>query len=220
MKIIPAILAENFNDCLKMLKQAESFTDYVQIDLMDGDFVSSRSFPGEEINRINASISFEIHLMVKDPPSLMAQINHPCLKKVIFHYESEINHLDFIRRMKERGIPTGIALNPDTQLDEFKAISGHVETLLFLAVNPGHYGSPFRPEVLKKIEEARHIFPNKMISVDGGISLDNLSLFRGIGVDAVCIGSRIFLGNPEENYKKFVNKLAGLKTVKDNEGTR
>ena len=80
--------------------------------------------------------------------------------------------------------------------------------LLFLTVDPGAYGSPFKVEVLKKIEEARRIFPNKVISVDGGVSLDNLKSFMYIGVDSVCVGRRIFLkGNPEENYRQFAKKL-------------
>ncbi len=36
MKIVPSILAENFNDFLPLIRQAESFADCVQIDLMDG----------------------------------------------------------------------------------------------------------------------------------------------------------------------------------------
>lgn len=83
--------------------------------------------------------------------------------------------------------------------------------LLFLTVDPGYYGGTFQARVLKKIEEARKIFPDEVISVDGGVSLDNLSLFKDIGVDAVCVGSRIFLkGVPEENYMKFVDKAKEL----------
>jgi hypothetical protein len=35
MKIIPAIFTEKFEDCLKMLRQAESFTNYIQPKLSD-----------------------------------------------------------------------------------------------------------------------------------------------------------------------------------------
>lgn len=214
MEIVPAILADNYEACLKMIKQAESFARYVQIDLMDGIFVPSRSFSGEMINGIDTTIFFEIHLMIQDPHSLMARIHHPHLKKAIFHFESDVSCLDFVREMEERGISTGMALNPGTQIKEFREMAEKVETLLFLAVDPGAYGSPFRPEVLKKIEETRRLFPNKMISVDGGISLDNLKLFRDIGVDSVCVGSRIFLkGLPEENYKQFTNKIKEMETI-------
>jgi len=213
MEIVPAILAENFDDCVKMLRQAESFTNYVQIDVMDGMFVPSKSFSLENINRVDTSIFFEVHLMVKDPLSLMAHIHHPQLKKVIFHVESDGNPLDFIKQMKERELMAGMAINPGTPIDRFKKVSEHLDTLLFLTVDPGAYGSPFKHEVLGKIEEVKKIFPNKVISVDGGISLDNLKLFVDLAVDYVCVGSRIFLkGDPKENYLKFVNKVKELRS--------
>jgi ribulose-phosphate 3-epimerase len=211
MKIVPAILAENYDDFLLRLKQAESFADYVQIDFMDGFFVPFNSFPAEKINSISTPLSFEIHLMVKHPSAFMSRINNPRLKKVIFHFESKVRHLDFINRIKENRIGAGMAINPETKISEFRDIAGHVDTLLFLTVNPGQYGSPFRPDVLKKIEESRQIFPDKIISVDGGVSIENLRLFFELGVDYVCVGSRIFLeGDPEEHYKLFKKKLTEL----------
>src|SRR5512136_973157 len=103
MKVIPAILSERVEECERMLKEASSFTDYVQIDLMDGVFVPSRSFPGERINELGNSISFEVHLMVQDPLHLMGAIRHPSLKQVIFHLESRVDPLFFVSAMKERG---------------------------------------------------------------------------------------------------------------------
>ena len=213
MKIVPAILADTLENCQRMLRQAESFTDYVQIDVMDGVFVPSKSFSPDQINLIITPLSFELHLMVKDPSAFMKKINHPRLKQVIFHFESHVSHLEFMREMKERGIETGLAINPGTSLVEFKAMAEHAENLLFLTVDPGYYGSPFREDVLEKIEETRRVFPNKFLEVDGGVSLDNLNRFVDLGVDAVCVGSRIFLkGSPEENYRRFVTKAKGLKS--------
>ena len=42
MRIVPAILTDNSQDLKRMLGQAETFTDFVQIDFMDGDFFSGR----------------------------------------------------------------------------------------------------------------------------------------------------------------------------------
>jgi ribulose-phosphate 3-epimerase len=215
MEIIPAILAEKFEDGLRMLKQAESFAHYVQIDLMDGIFVPSQSFPAEEISHLHTSLYFEIHLMAKDPLALMTRINHSQVKKAIFHFESNVNPLDFIKQMKEREITTGLAIKPETPIDKVKVPLEQVDTLLFLTVEPGYYGSPLQPYVLKKIEEARHLFQDKRISVDGGVSLDNLKIFFKMGVDSVCIGSRIFLnGDPKENYRKFTHQLLELEARK------
>jgi len=211
MKVVPAILAENFDDFLLKLKQAESFAQYVQIDLMDGIFVPTKSFSPEKINAIHTSLSFEIHLMVQNPVTVLNQINNPGLDKVLFHFESHVEHLHFINQIKEKGLKAGIAIKPETRIEEFNEIAKYVDTLLFLTVDPCCYGHPFKPEVLEKIAEARKLFPNVTISVDGGVSLDNLKSFIEIGVNYVCVGSRIFLnGTPEKNYKRFMAKLTKL----------
>lgn len=211
MKIVPSILADNTDDFLMRLRQAESFSDYVQIDLMDGVFVSFKSFPEETINDIITPLSFELHLMVKNPSEFMSRIDNPHLKKVLFHFESDVEHLNLINQIRQRGIAAGIAIKPETQIEEFRAVGEKVDTLLFLTVDPCCYGRPFKPEVLEKIEKARRIFKDKSIAADGGVSLDNLKLFLDAGVDYVCIGSRIFLsGNPEKNYGVFMKTLAQL----------
>lgn len=214
MKIVPAILAENFDEFLFRLRQAETFADYVQIDLMDGVFVPTNSFSPDKINSTNVSFSFELHLMVKHPSSLMSRIDNANLKKVIFHFESDVKHLDFIEQMKKRGIDVGLAIKPETELKSFRELAENVDTLMFLTVDPCCYGHPFKPEVMKKIEQARYMLKNKVIAADGGISLDNLRLFFERSVDYVCVGSRIFHGdNPSENYRMFLKKLTELEFI-------
>jgi len=211
MKIVPSILAEKPEDFLLRIKQAESFTDYVQIDLMDGVFVPSKSFPPGEINLLATALSFELHLMCEDPASLMKLVDNRRLKKVIYHIEAVADHLAFINGMKTRGLEVGLAVKPETGIEKFKDIVEYLDTLLFMTVDPGRYGSPFKPEVLVKVAESKKLFPGVTISVDGGISLDNLHFLIDAGVDYACVGSRIFLaGMPENNYRLFLNRLHEL----------
>lgn len=211
MKIVPAILAERLDDFVTRMREAASFADYVQIDIMDGVFVESRSFPVEEINSVDTPLAFEVHLMVKEPLSSMMKIAHPGLRKVIFHFEAVNDHAALINEIRTRGLVTGMAVNPETKMEEFRRIAESVDTLLFLTVDPCCYGHPFKPEVLKKIAEARKVFPGLVIAADGGVSRDNLKAFHDIGVDYVCVGSRIFLdGDAGENYRLFLEKLREL----------
>lgn len=211
MNIVPAILAATKDEFFFLLRQAESFTDYVQIDLMDGFFVPTRSFPEEKINSVETSLSLELHLMVKHPAAFMSRIHNQHIKKIIFHFESQVKQLDFITHLTKQGITPGLAINPETKISQFRELGKYVDTLLFLTVTPGQYGSPFQPEVIDKIAESRKIFPDKTIAVDGGVSTDNLKYFYDIGVDYVCVGSRIFLDDhPEKSYKTFVNKIEDL----------
>lgn len=211
MKIIPAVLANTIDDFEVRIQQAEGFAEYIQIDLMDGIFVPSQSFTSEKINSLKTSLSFEIHLMVKHPAAYFSRIDTPHLKKVIFHVESEVKHREFIQTIHERGFKAGLAINPETEIETFRDMADDIDTLMFLTVDPCCYGNPFKPEVLKKISKTRQIFKEKVIGVDGGVSLNNLKSFFNIGVDYVCVGSRIFLtGNPEENYRLFTKRAAEL----------
>jgi ribulose-phosphate 3-epimerase len=213
MKIVPALLAEKFDVFLTELKNAETFAGYVQIDLMDGVFVQTKSFPPEDLSRLDTILKFEIHLMVADPLGYLEAVRNAGLRRVLFHIEASADPLEVVKAVEERGLDAGIALRPDTTLDRIKRAEEKVGTLLFLTVDPGRYGSPFRPEVLKKVAEARRRYPEKAIAVDGGVSLDNLNRFYDIGVDRVCVGSRIFAhGDPAENYGLFLKKLKELET--------
>lgn len=211
MKIVPSILAENYDDFILRIRQAETFTQYVQIDCMDGIFVPTKSVPPETIGRLNTSLSFELHLMVRDPRSFTDSIENEGLKRVLFHFEADVDHLSLLKSLKDRGLGTGLAVKPETKMEEFFEAAAHADTILFLTVSPGRYGGAFRPEVLENIADGRRRFPDKLVAVDGGVSLDNLTSFVDIGVDYVCVGSRIFLGGePSENYRRFVQKLKGL----------
>jgi ribulose-phosphate 3-epimerase len=215
MKIVPSILAESTKDFLPFIRQAESFADYIQIDLMDGLFVPTRSFPPEDINALSTSLSFEVHLMFRDPSQVADRLSNHGLKKVIFHVEAEGDCHGIIERLKRRGIAAGVAINPETEISLLAEFAGEADTFLFLTVEPGRYGSPFRADVIGKVESARTLYGDMEIAVDGGVSLDNLDLFVEAGVDYACVGSRIFLqGNPSENYVAFLNKIKQLEGVK------
>jgi ribulose-phosphate 3-epimerase len=208
MKIVPAVLAERENDFFFLIKQAEAFTDYVQIDIMDGFFVPSRSISSAAINRLKTTLDFEVHLMVKHPSAYMTMVDHPRLRKVIYHVESGVEDITFIHQLKDRGLAPGLAIKPGTPIKGFHHLIEHVDTLLFMTVDPGYYGSPFKPEVLDKIKETRSRFHNILIGADGGVSLDNLHLFINAGVDYACVGSRIFLGdNPGDNFRGFLKRI-------------
>jgi ribulose-phosphate 3-epimerase len=212
MKIVPALLSDNFDVFLTRLRQAETFADYLQIDMMDGSFVPTRSFPAEDLKNIQIKTDFEVHLMVNNPWLYLEFLNQPNLKQVIFHFEAKITDpIDFIHTLKQKSVKSGLAIKPETDLNQFQKTAEHADTILFLTVDPGRYGSTFKPEVLKKIAKTRSLFPGKTIAADGGVSLDNLNEFLKIGVDYVCIGSRIFLkGNPKDNYRQFVKKVDEL----------
>ncbi len=205
MKIVPAVLTDNPQDLKLMLARAETFTDFVQIDFMDGSFVPSKSIAPEDLTEIKMSIDWEAHLMVKDPIHCLSSLNRDGLKRIIFHWEADSRPESVVSGIRDLGLHVGLAINPETPLSQFEGIVPQIDSVLFLSVHPGFYGSPFIGEVLEKIGEFRSHFPSTLIGIDGGISLDNIQRVKSSGVDYACVGSRIFRhDNPRKRYEEFI----------------
>lgn len=69
IEIIPAIMPESFVDLNEKYSQVKEYVGIVQIDIMDGEFVPSKSFPymgnGEDLQAID--FDFEVDMMVSNP---------------------------------------------------------------------------------------------------------------------------------------------------------
>lgn len=188
-----------------MVRQAETFTDWVQFDIMDNRFVSSKSVSYENIAEIATSLGWEAHLMVNEPERYLKYFKQAGAQKVVFHYEATQQPLEVISQAREMKLMVGLAINPDTPITDILSLVNKLDSILFLSVYPGFYGKEFIPEVLRKITEFRAIFPNIETGIDGGIKESNISFVTKCGVDCIYVGSAIFIqDNPWESYHRLV----------------
>ena len=209
MRIVPAILTDNQKDLKRMLSQVETFTDFIQIDFMDGEFVPSKSIPPEELVDIEMTTRWEAHLMVKDPLAYLSCLSREKLERAIFHWEAVSHHESVVSAIRDLGLSVGLGINPETALSEFEDLVPRIDSVLFLSVHPGFYGSPFVKEVLEKIREFRSRFPSAVIGIDGGVALDNIQGLKALRVDYACVGSRIFRhDDPRKSYEEFIKAAA------------
>src|SRR5512137_1518317 len=88
IRIIPAVLTEDPQDLTRMLQYAVTYTDFVQIDIMDGQFVPSRSITWQDIQKVTLKPGWEVHLMVKSPEKELANYQKAGAVKAVFHYEA------------------------------------------------------------------------------------------------------------------------------------
>lgn len=208
IKVIPAILTDDPDALASMVHQAEKFTSYVQIDIMDGQFVPSRSISWEHIASLTPKLRWEAHLMVLRPEAHFEGYRRAGAEKVVFHYEAAPTPLEAIARARELGIKVGLAINPETTVQTIAPLLDKVDSVLLLTVNPGFYGSPFIPEVMNKVTEIRATRADLEIDVDGGIKENNIAQVAQQGVDAICVGSAIFRQpDPAASYFRLL-KLA------------
>jgi ribulose-phosphate 3-epimerase len=202
IKIVPAILTDDTDALISMVNQAKSFTDWVQIDIMDGQFVPSLSITPEELANIKPDISWEAHLMVNEPGKVLHLFKNAGAKRILFHYEATEDHAGVINTARALQLEVGIAINPQTQVDVLDTLAGSIDSVLFMTVNPGYYGAKFIPEVLDKVRKFRARWNKMEIGIDGGAKEENLKLIIESGANSICVGSAIFLSsNPPESYR-------------------
>ena len=206
--VVPALLTDRKEELQAMLDLCAKFTDFVQIDIMDGEFVPSKSITAEELKVVKAPIGNEAHLMVKDPLAWLEPLKALKCSRIIYHFEAVFDHERVMREIKRHGLKVGLAVKPQTKLSEFKSLVPRIDCLLFMSVNPGFYGAPFIPDVLNKIKEFKKAFPDKIAGIDGGVKKENLCSILKSGVDFVCVGSAILKApDPKSAYKDFLKMV-------------
>ena len=191
-RIVPAILTDDPQALQKMVRQAETFAEFVQVDIMDGRFVPSHSITCNDVAAAGPKLHLEAHLMVRQPEEQAVCFARAGAEKIVFHFEATSSPLRTIRLIRHLGVKVGLAINPETPLAVTLPLVDRVDSVLFLTVHPGFYGATFLPEVLDKVVELRSRKPKLEIGVDGGIKKGNVAEVARLGVDYICVGSAIF----------------------------
>lgn len=206
-KIVPAILTDDSQSLESMVRTAETFADFFQIDIMDGAFVPSLSVGAADIERAGPRKNYEVHLMVNSPGERLGEFVLDGCSRIIFHYESTKNPRHTAQLIRNAGLFAGIALNPETPPGKAKDVLSVVDTVLIMTVNPGFYGSPFLPDCMKKIEMVRSICPDARIGIDGGINELTITRALSFPLDFICVGSAIFRDrNPAKMFRSLQEK--------------
>ena len=205
IRILPAILTDDPQALEKMVRQTEDFTDYAQFDIMDGQFVPSRSVSCEQIAALKTTLNWEAHLMVLHPESCLEDFTRAGAQQITFHFEATSLPEDILTQIKRLDLKAGLAINPETPITAFTHLIDKLDSVLFLSVNPGFYGSKFIPEVMEKIIDFRRSYPEIEIAVDGGIKEGNITQVAATGVDIICVGSAILAQpDPASSYRRLI----------------
>ncbi len=190
-QIVPSILTDEIAEAQRQLDALAGFTEWAQIDVMDGRFVETRSYSPEFLSQIHTGISLEIHLMVSQPESWLQYLNPEIFKRVYFHIETADEPEELIKRIRGADFFVGLANKLETPISAFEDYVDMVDNVLFMSVVPGRQGQQFHPEVLDKIKSFGNQFPDHQIAIDGGVTVELLPEIVSAGVDDIGVGSLI-----------------------------
>lgn len=199
VRIAPSILSADFARLAEEVKRVEEAgADLLHIDVMDGHFVPNLTVgpPIVEALRKVTKLPLDVHLMMTNPDSLLAEFAGAGADYLTVHVEA-CSHLHrTIQAVKERGVKAGVTLNPATPLSTLEEIVREVDLVLVMSVNPGFGGQRFIPSVLDKIRRARQLIDRAgaraALEVDGGVKIDNAAEIIAAGADILVAGSAIF----------------------------
>ncbi|MFW6038565.1 MAG: ribulose-phosphate 3-epimerase [Candidatus Saliniplasma sp.] len=208
IKISPSLLAADFS-CLKNDIEEVKETEWLHLDVMDGNFVPNISYGPCVIDAIRGVSGhfFDTHLMIAEPEKYISDFADCGSDAITVHAEACENIEDVIDMIKQEGCKAGVSLKPGTPLREIEEVIPDLDLILIMTVEPGFGGQSFMPEVVPKIEEAYRVISDLEkdidISVDGGISPKTAPEVVKAGANVLVAGSAIFKGNIKENIENL-----------------
>ena len=202
---ISLLNSSNKKETVKRLNKSQ--IEYYHIDVMDGKFVSEKSFPIKEIKEISkiSDKPLDIHLMVDNPNIYIKKLKKISnINNITFHLEIDKDINKILCNLKKHNIKRGLSIKPNTDINLLKPYLDNIDILLIMTVEPGYGGQSFIESSTNRIEEIKELIKNYniLLEVDGGINdetIEKVSLS-----DIAVVGSYITIS---DNMEERINKL-------------
>lgn len=229
-EIIPAIVPENFKDLQEKLSLIADRIQMVHIDATNSTLTPDSTWPYKE-NSLEfenikneeegfpfwENLNFEVHLMMKEPELHIEDWIRVGAERIIVQAEGFKNEEILLQTLKEFrnrfdisntyvGTEIGLAVNLDTALENIFKFVPETDFIHLMSIKEiGKQGHPFENEIFKRIRELKEKFPNTIISIDGGITLEIAEELIQENVERIVVGSAIFNSeDPEEALEDFI----------------
>lgn len=198
-RLSPSLLAADFNRLGEEIAAVEAAgASAIHIDVMDGHFVPNISLglPIVAAARRATRLPLDVHLMIDRPERYLEAFIGAGADWLTVHIEGA-PHIDrTLEQIREGGGLAGIALNPGTPVAALEEVLARIDLVLVMSVNPGFGGQQFIARQRGKISAVRaaldRVNPHAVLSIDGGITVDNVASVVTAGADTVVAGSAVF----------------------------
>lgn len=197
VKISPSMMCADIfslKETLDVLK--EENIEFLHVDVMDGQFVQNYMLGTDYIKNIRtmSPIPLDIHLMIEKPEEKIGWFGLQKGDYVSIHAESTKHLQRVLSHVREYSAHPIVAINPATPLSAIEEILDDVDGVLVMTVNPGFAGQKIVPHTLDKISRVRKLldeknFHEKIVEVDGNVSIENAIQMRKSGADTFVTGT-------------------------------
>jgi ribulose-phosphate 3-epimerase len=198
--VAPTILAATPAEFAQRVNRVKPFAKRLHVDVCDGVFIDTKTVGLTQVYDIDG-IPLDLHLMMDHPEGQLEHIADLQPDLVIVHYESQVDREPFFKALRDMSIKVGLAINPETTIDQVKDELPGLDHLLVFTGRLGHNGGEFRTDCLDKIGQARELCPDLEIGVDGGVDQETGRMAIEAGANLLDCGSFIHeAADPEIAY--------------------
>lgn len=214
IEIIPSLLVDSRQEFERRLRLVEHDCTTVHVDVLDGTLFPHLSWANaRDISAMRTNVKYELHLMVENPLPIIEEWNlHiPGFTRAIVHAEihrplgTVVEHVrDFMKK------EVGVALNPETPLEEVESILHEIHSLLIMGVHPGQSGQAFLGDyILSKVRSACNHRKDLAIEIDGGVTEALIPSMVEAGATRLCAASLLFgAPDPTAKLRELTSKLS------------
>ena len=216
VEISTSILSADSEKSMKTFYDLETaHTDYFHIDVMDGKFVEEDTIAkmekySEYLNHITL-IPLDVHLMVENVKEyvdkfLVFKPNTITFQIEVLKTKQEV--IDIIKYIQSNNCKAGIAIKPNTKIEEITEYLQYLHQVTVMTVEPGKGGQKLIENTIDKISELKkYIEENNLdidIEADGGINIDNVEKIKQAGANIIVAGTAII---DSEDFIQTINEL-------------
>lgn len=217
MELIPSLLVKDQKTFEERLHILEGRCKTVHVDILNGTLFPFTSWAdAEAIGALKTTLLFEIHLMVENPLPIIAGWKQSVagLRRAVFHAEiarplgSIVSHIH-----EAHGIEAGVAINPETPIEEIHEVLHAIDQITVMGVHPGQSRQEFLGNpILEKIAHVHRHKNDLLIEIDGGVTKKLFSTLADAGCSRFCVASAIF--DTENQIKTLECMKTGISTLK------
>ena len=186
-----------------------------QFDVGDGHFVEPITIGPIVLKAISPLFRerggiLDVHLMVDNPRHHFDMFATAGADSITAHVEilgDEVQ--DASAQARELGLGFGLAVSPDTPVEDVAAHADDVDLVLVMGVHPGYSGQAYIPETTERVRRLRELLPPEVaIQVDGGVGAENIAELHQAGATLFVSGSNVFDGvDPPSAYRRLSHLL-------------
>ena len=209
--VLPSLLLCDFGDLRSEVELlGKAGIKALHLDVMDGLFVPNMTYgmPIVEGLARHTELPLDVHLMIQEPSRYLEQFGAAGANLITVHVEACSDLFATLKQIRDLGIASGVALNPDTELDAILPCLELCDLVLCMSVNAGFGGQKFNPVAIEKVKQLVEIREQRqlhfVLEVDGGINVETIGDCYAAGATWFVAGSSIF---KQECYQQAVTDL-------------